>query len=234
MWMDTWVLNRPFRTWEKPFGRPEHHRVLYRFFESLRPLVVLSSSNLAQRETFEQKCNMLNVPIVQRRGGGGTVVLGPGCLVLTFAFFAKDVFSNQKYFSIINSLWADALSNVGISNIHMRGHSDLAHGDQKIAGTSLFRRKHLVVFQGSLLVDPDFALIVDLLQHPSREPDYRQGRSHLDFLTSAARLGYSGTATMLGKQCSEFFKHHVYERLECEFADPGSIPLHQATTGGRY
>jgi lipoate-protein ligase A len=227
MWMDNWVLNQPFYSWPKSNSTPEHHRVLFRFFEAMRPVVVLSSSNAAARETYEERCKASGVPVLQRRGGGGTVVLGPGCLVLTFAFFAKDLFSNQHYFALINQLWADALRDAGLPELATRGHSDLAHGDKKIAGTSLFRRKHLVVYQGSLLVRPDFELISLLLQHPSREPDYRRGRQHNDFLISAAQLGYCGSTQELASQCTQFFEAHASERLANEFAELESIPAHQ-------
>ncbi|MBM3381115.1 MAG: hypothetical protein FJY29_01595 [Betaproteobacteria bacterium] len=227
MWMDNWVLNQPFQHWPKSNSAPEHHRVLFRFFETMRPVVVLSSSNAAARETFEERCKTRGVPVLQRRGGGGTVVLAPGCLVLTFAFFAKDIFSNQKYFALINQLWADALAEAGLPGLVTRGHSDLALGEKKIAGTSLFRRKHLVVYQGSLLVHPDFELITELLQHPSREPDYRRGRSHDEFLTSAGRLGYAGTTQELALACARFFEKHAIPRLEREFAELELIPSHQ-------
>lgn len=227
MWMDNWVLNQPFRNWPAQRGRPDEHRILYRFFESQRSLVVLSSSNTAHRETYDSACKAANVPIVQRRGGGGTVVLGPGCLVLTFAFYAKELFANQRYFQMINSLWIDALSSAGVSGLVTRGHSDLAHGDKKVAGTSLFRRKHLVVYQGSLLVDPNFELISQLLQHPSREPDYRQGRTHSEFLTSLKQLGYRGTTQELAELCSDYFSKHAVERLCEDFANVDFIPKHQ-------
>jgi lipoate-protein ligase A len=227
MWMDNWVLNQPFRNWPEPQDAPSHHRVLFRFFETQRNTVVLSSSNTAQREAFESVCQALDVPILQRRGGGGTVLLGPGCLVLTFAFFAKDVFSNQRYFSLINGIWADAMADAGISGMVTRGHSDLAVGDRKIAGTSLFRRKHLVVYQGSLLVDPDFELMRQVLQHPSREPDYRLGRSHREFLVSARELGYQGSTRELAGHCSRFFRQHASGYLFDDFADLKQIPEHQ-------
>lgn len=228
--MDNWVLNQPFQNWPVQQGQSSSHRILFRFFESRRNLVVLSSSNSAEKETYEQVCTAANVPIVQRRGGGGTVVLGPGCLVLTFAFFAKELFANQRYFQLINSLWADALSSAGISGLVTRGHSDLAFGDKKVAGTSLFRRKHLVVYQGSLLVDPDFDLISKLLQHPSREPDYRKGRPHSEFLTSIRQLGYTGSTAELAQLCTEYFLTHGVARLVDDFAHPDLIPKHQLLT----
>ncbi|NBO37020.1 hypothetical protein EBU99_00350 [bacterium] len=227
MWMDNWVLNQPYRLWSQNRNGPAESKALFRFFESQRTLVVLSSSNAADRETFEKQCQENNVPIVKRRGGGGTVLLGPGCLILTFAFFARDVFSNQKYFSMINGLWADALAAAGLPGLVTRGHSDLAFGDKKIAGTSLFRRKHLVVYQGSLLVDPDFELIVKLLQHPSREPDYRAGRSHREFLASASDLGYRGTTQELATHCADFFDKNVRQVFSSEFASLDAIPDHQ-------
>lgn len=227
MWMDNWVLNRPFCCWPAHPSAPESHRVLFRLFETMRHAVVLSSSNSAEREAFEDVCRDSDIPVLQRRGGGGTVLLGPGCLVLTFAFFAKDVFSNQKYFQMINGLWADALADAGVNGLVTRGHSDLASGDLKIAGTSLFRRKHLVVYQGSLLVDPDFELISKVLRHPSREPDYRNGRSHREFLTSCRELGYKGTTQALAQHCSAYFEARALSYFARDFASLSDIPSHQ-------
>jgi lipoate-protein ligase A len=41
---------------------------------------------------------------------------------------------------------------------------------------------------GTLLADPDFALIQRVLQFPSSVPDYRSGRDHRAFLTSLKEL----------------------------------------------
>ena len=191
MWMDDWVLGRPAQLWPtftNEQGQECSH--LLRVFESKTTCVVLARSNDPSREVNQDYCAESNIPVLRRRGGGGTVVLGPGCQIVTFAFFARSLFDNSRYFSIINDCWIAALeraAGIQAGTIHQRGISDLAIGNKKIAGTSLFRRKHLVVFQGSLLVDPDFETIERCLCHPSREPDYRMGRSHLDFLTSLER-----------------------------------------------
>lgn len=221
MWMDSFVLNLPLHTWPILNVRaPSTHRVLFRFFETRRAVVVLSSSNQASREAYPEQCDATGVPILKRRGGGGTVVLGPGCLVLTFSFFARDLFGNNRYFEIINGLWAGALAQAGIPGVVQRGISDLAVGEQKIAGTSLFRRKHLVVYQGSLLVDPDFSLISSLLGHPSREPDYRRGRTHTEFLTSCRAQGSLLSSAELAVKCSEYFSIYAHDALASEFVEP--------------
>lgn len=227
MWMDNWVLNQPFWSWPQEPGAARNERVLFRLFETQRNVVVLSSSNDAGRETYADICSELDIPILQRRGGGGTVLLGPGCLVLTLAFYAKELFSNQRYFASINQLWANALLDAGVPNLMTRGHSDLAFGERKIAGTSLFRRKHLLVYQGSLLVDPHFSLLEKVLKHPSREPDYRQGRSHREFLVSARELGYLGTTLELAEHCTAYFRRHVVSHFQMDFADESLIPAHQ-------
>jgi lipoate-protein ligase A len=40
------------------------------------------------------------------------------------------------------------------------------------------------------LVCPDLSLIERYLKHPKKEPDYRRGRSHKDFLSSIHKKGY--------------------------------------------
>lgn len=220
MWMDNWVLNIPPPLWPSPDLVVESgQRMIFRFFESQRPLVVLSSSNEAGRESFQEVCTVEGVPIVRRKGGGGTVVLGPGCLILTFAFPARDLFGNSRYFRTINDLWGEALDSCGVAGVQTRGISDLAVGDRKIAGTSIFRRKHLLVYQGSLLVDPDFAQIERLLAHPSREPDYRAGRRHREFLASLRELGCPLSTGDVGRRCEAYFSRHAWARLAPDCLD---------------
>ena len=201
MWMHDWVLNAPPAALER--------RVLFRFFETRRTVVVLSSSNKVDVETIAPVCVSDGIPVLRRKGGGGTVVLGPGCVVLTLAFRAKDVFNNGHYFGLVNGLWMDALATLGVSGLSTRGLSDIAHGERKVAGTSVFRRKHLFVYQGSLLVHPDFARIERYLAHPSKEPDYRNGRDHRAFLTSLRDLGCDASAGEVARACTAHFEAHA-------------------------
>lgn len=210
MWMDNWVLNLPEKYWPKyQINYEKNHPFLFRFFEPQRHVVVLSSSNKLEIEANVEECSKHNIPILRRKGGGGTVVLGKGCLILTFAFYAKNVFGNNKYFQIINQLWINALIEAGCQNLTQNGISDICVNNKKIAGTSIFRKKHLLVYQGSLLVDPDMNLISKLLAHPSKEPEYRQGRKHNEFLTSTKEVGCTLTASELADHCQKYFEKNV-------------------------
>ncbi len=223
MWMDDWVLGRPTQLWPT-FTNAQGQECpnLLRVFESTTTCVVLARSNAPEREVNQSYCAERNIPVLRRRGGGGTVLLGPGCQIVTFAFFARSLFDNARYFSIINDSWIAALeSAAGIKpgTVVQRGISDLAIGNKKIAGTSLFRRKHLVVFQGSLLVDPDFETIERCLCHPSREPDYRMGRGHLEFLTSLGRENLWNAQSMA--KLSEHTQMQLQAELNERLRDDG-------------
>jgi lipoate-protein ligase A len=190
--------------------------MLVRAFESKRECVVMARSNRAEDEVNTAECEAARVPVLRRRGGGGTVVLGPGCQILTVAFFAKSYFDNDRYFSAINNSWISALHQAigpDCPALVQRGISDVAVGERKVAGTSLFRRKHLVVFQGSLLVCPDIERIAKFLRHPTREPDYRQGRDHLSFVTSLAHLGVQTSVAELSAVVESFLAKDLALRL---------------------
>jgi lipoate---protein ligase len=74
----------------------------------------------------------------------------------------------------------------------MRGVSDLCYGEKKVAGSSLRVARGKVLFQVAVLVDPDLGLIERYLPMPSREPAYRAGRNHRDFLTTMRTQGFTG------------------------------------------
>ena len=231
MWMDNWVLYRPLPLWNSFLNsQGQCCPFLARSFESKRTCVVLSSSNQAECEVNLDHCRTAGIPVLKRRGGGGTVLLGSGCLILTAAFFAQSLYSNAVYFRAINEAWIEAIHESTGLSLQQRGISDLsvqcADGVRKVAGTSLFRRKHLVVFQGSLLVDADLNQIAQCLLHPSREPDYRQSRGHLAFLTRLKDLGCQLHAAELANELQRSLDRLLPKRLA-----PHAIPgwgVHEA------
>lgn len=215
MWMDNWVLNTPIKYW--PLYKKNNTPAIFRFFETKRKVVVLSSSNKAETEANVAFCEKENIPIIRRKGGGGTVVLGPGCLVLTFAFYAKDVFGNSKYFNMINELWIQSIQPYVPVTLLQNGISDICAGKKKIAGTSIFRKKHLLVYQGSMLVDMNLEFMSQVLSHPSKEPEYRQGRPHTEFLTTLKQLDCTISSDELAVNCQKYFILKMEKYFQDEF-----------------
>jgi lipoate-protein ligase A len=96
----------------------------------------------------------------------------------------KHEFRNKYYFELLNQVIIEALSPLlGKEEIlGQAGISDIVYGEKKIAGTSLFRSRHYLLYQASVLLRPQLDVIARYLKHPSKEPDYRRKRSHKDFL----------------------------------------------------
>lgn len=155
----------------------------YRHWEPERVMVVLGRSNQAAKEVEEQRCQEDAIPILRRRGGGGTVVLSPGIVVISLAKRVSHMYF-EEFFHKVNSLVIAGLQTLGIAGLSQQGHSDVCLGDRKILGSCLYGGQQALFYTASLMVDNDLALIDHYLKHPSREPDYRRGRSHREFLTT--------------------------------------------------
>jgi lipoate-protein ligase A len=158
-------------------------------------VVVVSRSRSPEREIFVERCAADHVPVVVRPSGGGAVVLAPG-VVAASAVLAADPGARfpEPYFRRCCGAVAEALAALGVAGVEMRGISDLCLGDRKVAGSSLRLAGGRVLFQVSVLVDPDLGLLDRYLRHPSREPAYRAGRGHREFVTSL-RLAGSAAST---------------------------------------
>ena len=152
------------------------------------PVVVLGSSNDPAIECHVEQCEEDQVPVLKRYGGGGTVVLYSGCVIVSVGCWVSDHFYNDRYFRILNGALNSCLhANFSFfAGLSQNGISDLVAGDRKFGGTSMFRSRNYLLYQASLIVDCDYSLISRYLAHPSREPDYRRGRRHKDFLTGLA------------------------------------------------
>jgi lipoate-protein ligase A len=76
-----------------------------------------------------------------------------------------------------------ALSPV-IDGIEHVGTSDLAVNNHKFSGNSLRCKRDHLLYHGTILYNFDLSKIDALLKSPPREPEYRGGRQHTDFVTN--------------------------------------------------
>jgi len=162
------------------------------FWEPRQVFVVVGYANQVATEVNVAACEASGVPIFRRSSGGGTVVQLPGglnySLVLritetgpTRNISSTNHFVMERNRDAIESEVRGQRSEVRIS---VRGHTDLCLGSLKFAGNSQRRRKKFLLFHGTLLLNCDLKLISALLLLPSKQPDYRAGRPHREFVTN--------------------------------------------------
>ena len=166
---------------------------VYRLYEPPTLCAVLGASGKPAQDLLLENLDADGVPWLKRRGGGGTVILGPGQVVLALVTAVESPFKNREYAAEINSWIVDSLALLGVNGVHPAGISDLAIGEKKIVGTSLYRTRLILFYQASLLVSNDIAVFTRYLAMPVKVPEYRKGRSHEEFCTTIAREGYTVT-----------------------------------------
>lgn len=155
--------------------------------------IVLGQSNQLDQSVYIEQAEVDNVPVYQRPSGGETVVLSPGTLVVSILKQVDGLRSPRQYFNAYNEKIMQALRGLGIKNLSSNGISDICIGNQKILGSSIYRNKDRVFYHGVLNRAESVEIIERYLEHPIREPEYRDGRSHRDFVTSLAQQGYQFT-----------------------------------------
>lgn len=164
-----------------------------RFWESPDYFVVVGYANKIAEEVNAAACQARGIPVLRRCSGGGTVLQGPGCLNYALVLRITDdgptrnisttnQFIMERNRRALTQLVSDF--NSQSSGIHVRGHTDLALGDLKFSGNSQRRRRKFLLFHGTFLLNFDLALVQELLQMPSTQPDYRAGRTHDAFITN--------------------------------------------------
>jgi lipoate-protein ligase A len=162
-------------------GGPE----VLRFWEPARPFVVLGYGNQRVTEVNLPACAADGIPVGRRTSGGGTVLQMAGCLNYALVLRAEasgplaNVTSANRFIMEKNAAALSRLAGVPVS---VRGHTDLAIGERKFSGNAQRRLRRTVLFHGCLLLSAELALMARYLRFPSKQPDYRQGRPHQEFV----------------------------------------------------
>jgi len=152
--------------------------------------VVLGQSNEVEDALYVE--NILNdhIPVYKRPSGGEAVVLSPRMVVVSVLKRGDKFRAPGFYFKTYNERIIDALRSVGVKELKTGGISDICIRDRKILGSSIYRSKDLVFYHAVLNISESSSLMDRYLKHPRREPGYRGGRVHGEFVTSLTREGY--------------------------------------------
>ncbi len=148
--------------------------------------VVLGSSNQVAANINLAACKRDQIPVLRRCTGGGTVLLGPGCFI--YSLFLR-ITADQHLAGIeattqeILNRIRDALNLIKPElKVELQGISDLTIQGRKFSGNSQRWLTTTLLHHGTILYDFDLDRIPRYLISPEREPEYRSGRDHLDFV----------------------------------------------------
>lgn len=183
-------------------------REVLRIWESPEPVVIVGRSSRVDLEVDEAACADRGVPILRRPSGGAPVVIGPGCLMysVTLSYALRpQLRAIDRAHTLVLDRHVEFM-RPHLPNIRRAGTSDLAiltksepRADDpgatttpskeanhwmKISGNSLRCKRNHVLYHGTFLYAFEIALIARYLQTPLRQPEYREQRSHEDFVTN--------------------------------------------------
>jgi lipoate-protein ligase A len=176
------ALDEALLDWCEERGDAEE---ILRFWAPQRYFVVVGYANKLATEVNLEECARREIPVLRRCSGGGTVLQGQGCLNYSLILRIRDELAGiPQTNTFIMDKQRSALKALTKRNVEVRGHTDLAIDGVKFSGNAQRRKKHFLIFHGTFLLNFDLPLIEACLRMPSKEPDYRQNRSHQQFLTN--------------------------------------------------
>lgn len=159
---------------------------LLRFWEWPSFAVVVGAGGKLAEEVHVEQCAADRVPVARRSSGGGTVLLGPGCLVFSLVLpmdadpALGDLNASYRY---IMARLAAALAT-DIDGAAWAGISDLVRDNCKFSGNAQQRKRGHLLHHGTLLYSFDLTMIDRYVSHPPRMPEYRHDRPHGDFVAN--------------------------------------------------
>lgn len=153
--------------------------------------LILGRSNNPVDSLFLDNVLSDEIEVYQRPSGGETVILTPNTLVISAIDLADELYVSKEIFKKFNNQIINSLQKFGIEKLTQRGISDISIGEKKILGSSMYRSKNKFFYHAVLNISEDTTTIARYIKHPKREPDYRKGRNHSEFVTNLHAEGYN-------------------------------------------
>lgn len=168
--------------------------------------LVLGQSNHPESSLITENVIQDQIPVYKRPSGGETVILTNNMLVVSVAFQVKSLQNPKIYFEKINHAIIQALESQGVQGLYQRGISDISIHQKKILGSSIYRTTEKMFYHAVLNISENIDTISKYIAHPAKEPDYRQGRTHKEFVTSLSEAGYTLSHNLLTQAITNALK----------------------------
>lgn len=163
----------------------------YKLFIPSQTYIVLGRSNLNIEDIITDKALTAEVKILKRPSGGEAVILSSKMLIISIKMPLLHGLKPQYYFTKANGVIIESLKKMEVKNLHSKGISDISIGNKKVLGSAIYRGTTFMFYHAVLNISEDVKIISKYLKHPKREPDYRKGRNHSEFVTSLLLEGYN-------------------------------------------
>ncbi len=168
--------------------------------------IILGQSNGLEDSVYTDRAETDGVPVFKRPSGGETVLLSPHTIAISILKRGDALRSPRLYFNYYNEKIMAALESLGVKNLSSKGISDICLNNKKILGSAIYRNKDIVLYHAVLNRAESTDTMERYLKHPLREPDYRMGRTHGDFVTSLNAMGYSLPATKIKESLQYYLR----------------------------
>lgn len=162
-----------------------HPSECLRLWESTEVAVVVGRSSKVDVEANSSNCAADHVPILRRCSGGCAVVIGPGCFMYSVVL-SYDLRPALRSIDAAHRFVLARVAQAIDASSSLSGISDLTVSGRKFSGNSLRCKRDHLLYHGTILYDFPLATIARYLRPPPREPEYREGRSHGEFVTNVA------------------------------------------------
>lgn len=184
------LVTRPFNFDDDIISRTQCDKITrVRVYEWTDISVVIGRGGKQELELETQNISDDEITLYKRAGGGCSVVLDPGNVIVSVALPMPGLAGIKSAFAAVSQWLITALARCEVADVAQKGVSDLVIGNRKIGGSCVYRTKGLLYYTTTLLVNHNAELVDRYLKYPPREPDYRIGRSHRQFMVSLQELG---------------------------------------------
>lgn len=158
-----------------------------RIWELAQHVVVAGRATRVEDEIDTAFCSQRGIQILRRCSGGAAVVGGPGCLMYSMVLQVDSRGDLRKIDLAHRYVMRRVLGALRrqLVGAEFNGTCDLTWNDQKCSGNSLRVARSHLLYHGTLLYDFELPLIGRCLKVAPRQPEYRQGRDHHDFVANA-------------------------------------------------